>query len=82
MISYQAVIAMLGSHGKRDIADAMPITMLTDGGHFGGIPAGGMQFCNAHNAAAHLTLASMADFGHGGGADIAFISMGQVQMTQ
>ena len=47
-------------------------------GTWGGRPASGLAFGAGHNAAAQISTASMIDFYHGGGADIAVLGMGEV----
>lgn len=71
---------MVASHGARDIPQSMPVTMSTEAGHMGGVPAGGRQFGASHNAAAHLPTASMIDLYQGGGVDVAFLGMAEVRL--
>ncbi len=82
LVCDQGVAAMVATHGERDIPGAMPITLSTEAGHLGGIPAGGKQFGAAHNAAAHMPMASMIDLYQGGGVDIAFLGMAEVILDE
>lgn len=72
---------MVASHGATDIPQALPVTLSTEAGHIGGIPAGGRQFGAAHNAEAHIPTASMIDLYQGGGVDVAFLGMAEVSLA-
>ena len=53
----------------------------TEAGVLGGVPNGGLRFGTAINPAATMPTASMIDFYHGRGIDMACLGMAEVLMT-
>ncbi|KAK9845414.1 hypothetical protein WJX81_005954 [Elliptochloris bilobata] len=74
----EGIARMVATHGQTHIASAWPITLTTEVGMFGGSPAGGMHFGAAHSSDAHMPCASMLDFYQGGGSDVAFLGMAEI----
>lgn len=73
----EGVAVMVATHG-----DLFPVSrsivMTTEGGVMGGFPRGGLEFGTGQNAAAHMVCSTILDFYNGGGIDIAFLGMAEV----
>ncbi|GMH45203.1 hypothetical protein BSKO_13160 [Bryopsis sp. KO-2023] len=73
----EGVAVMVATHGEQNPA-SKSIVMTTEAGVMGGFPRGGLEFGTGQNAAAHMVCSTILDFYNGGGIDIAFLGMAEV----
>lgn len=74
----EGVAAVVAERGARDIPRALPLTLTTEAGSFGGVPAGGRAFGASAHPTAQIACASMLDFYNGGAIDVAILGAAQV----
>ena len=74
----EGVAAMVADRGGRDIPHALPLTLTTEAGSFGGVPAGGRAFGASAHPTAQIPCASMLDLYNGGAIDVAVLGAAQV----
>lgn len=75
----KGVSAIAANYGDHNPA-SRSIVMTTEAGVMGGFPRGGLEFGTSQNASAHLTCNTILDFYNGGGIDVAFLGMAQVDL--
>ena len=75
-VGIAAGVASIASEEK--VTDMLTLT--TEGGAVGGVPAGGGDFGNSYNADALIGHNAMFDFYDGGGLDVAFLGMAQADV--
>jgi propionate CoA-transferase len=74
----EGVAALVAERGALDIPAALPLTLSTEAGSFGGVPAGGRAFGAAAHPTAQIPMASMLDLYNGGAIDVCVLGAAEV----
>lgn len=77
----QGVAALIAERGALDIPASLPLTLSTEAGSLGGVPAGGRAFGAAAHPTSQIPTASMLDLYNGGAIDVCVLGAAEVGPT-